>query len=183
MFINSFFFMATTLRYLRMHEQFFVFSRRAPYMVLRDMRYDEADAERDRVVAQLSVELIERRGYRLSQLHVRELVPIVSQEGWQYPEADLLIEGKDGNPRLLVKALAAEQYEAALEQALAELFILAQAIPSRRTTPLFIIAYTRWRERRATREKFLVINASAYGSMDAWIAAGRPVEKAIPQQE
>mgnify|MGYP001594953854 CR=1 FL=1 len=177
--------MATTLRYLRIHEQFFVFSRRAPYMVLRDTGDDAADAdrhERDRMVAQLCVDLIERYGYRLSQLHVRELVPIVSQEGWQYPEADLLIEGNGGNPRLLVKAMTSQQYETALETGIAELFLLARAIPSRRTTPLFIIPYTRRRERRATREKFLVINAAAYGSMDAWIAAGRPTESAIPPQ-
>lgn len=177
--------MATTLRYLRLHEQFFVFSRRAPYMVLRDMGDEQADAkryERDRIVAQLCVDLLERNGYRLSQLHVRELIPIVSQEGWQYPEADLLIEGRDGNPRLLVKALVPQQYSVSLDAGLAELFLLARAIPSRRTTPLFIIAYTRWHERQRTREKFLVINASAYASMDAWIAAGRPVETAIPSQ-
>lgn len=177
--------MATTLRYMRLHEQFFVFSRRAPYMVLRDMGDEQAEAdrrERDRIVAQFCVDLIERYGYRLSQLHVRELIPIVSQEGWQYPEADLLIEGADGNPRLLVKAFSAERYGEGLETGLSELFLLARAIPSRRTTPLFIIAYTRWTERRATREKFLVINASAYPSMDVWIAAGRPAERAIPSQ-
>ena len=177
--------MATTLRYLRLNEQFFVFSRRAPYMVLRATGDDTADAarmERERIVAQLCVDLIERHGYRLSQLHVRELIPIVSPEGWRYPEIDLLIESKDGNPRLLVKSFSSDEYTGALEQGLDELFLLARAIPSRRTTPLFIIAYTRRRERRGVREDFVVINASAYPSKEAWTAAGRPTESAIPPQ-
>lgn len=177
--------METTLRYLRINEQFFVFSRRAPYMVLRDAangEEDQARRTRDRIVAQLCVDLIERYGYRLSELHVRELIPIVSQEGWKYPEVDLLIEGKEGNPRLLIKALTPESFTTELETHIAELFMLARAIPSRRTTPLFIIAYTRQRERKGVGEKILVIDASAYPSMDAWIAAGRPETEEIPPQ-
>ncbi|MEK7541274.1 MAG: hypothetical protein AAB533_00260 [Patescibacteria group bacterium] len=177
--------MATALRYLRIHDQFFVFSRRAPYLVLRDAGITEADdahREHERIVAQLCVDLIERYQYRLSQLHVRELIPIVSQEGWKYPEVDLLIEGKDGNPRLLIKAFPRAQYEASLDAGIDELFFLARAIPSRRTTPLFIVPYTRWYERRAVREEYLVINASVFPTKEAWIAAGKALEHAIPKQ-
>ena len=113
---------------------------------------------------------------------MRELIPIVSADGWKYPEVDLLIEGKDSNPRLLIKAFSPEEYEASLEQGLDELFLLARAIPSRRTTPLFIIPYTRRLERQRVRENFLVINASAYPSKEAWAAAGRPTETGIPAQ-
>lgn len=175
--------METTLRYFRVREQFFVFSRRAPYMVLRDAATDvwsDAHREKERIIAEFCVDLIDKYYYRLFQLHIRELIPIVSQEGWKYPEADILVEGTGGNPRLLVKALGCAEYEENLSAGIEELFLLARAIPSRKTTPLFIVAYTRWYEKHRTKEKYTVINSSIFPTSESWIAAGRPTEEAIP---
>lgn len=181
--------MPTALRYMRLNEQFFVFSRRAPHMILRDARdeiWDEARKEKEHIIAQLSVDMIEKYHYRLGHLHVQELIPIVSQSGWQYPEADILVEGHGGNPRLIIKALPHAAYHEGLAAGIEELFLLARAIPSRKTTPLFIIPYTRWQNASGegtTREEFLVINASIFPTSDAWIRAGRPTESQIPSHE
>lgn len=175
--------METTLRYFRVNEQFFVFSRRAPYMVLRDVGtevWSDAHRERERIIAELCVDLIDKYHYRLSHLHIRELIPIVSQEGWKYPEADILVEGPDGNPRLLVKAMGRSEYEDHLMTGVEELLMLARAIPSRKTTPLFAIAYTRWYEKHRLKEKYTVINSSVFPTPESWIGAGKPVEDTIP---
>ncbi len=172
---------------MRLNEQFFVFSRHAPHMVLRDARdemWDETRKEKERVIAEFCVDLIEKYHYRLAHLHVQELIPIVSNAGWQYPEADVLAEGVGGNPRLIVKAIPHEKYHTGLVAGIEELFLLARAIPSRKTTSLYIIPYTRWYdEARETREEFLVINTSIFPTSEAWIAAGRPTEEAIPLRE
>lgn len=179
--------MPTALRYLRLNEQFFVFSRRAPYMVLRDARdelWDASRKEKERVIAEFCVDLIEKYHYRLAHLHVQELIPIVSQSGWQYPEADILVEGAGGNPRLIIKAFPHKKYHEGLVAGIEELFLLARAIPSRKTTPLFIIPYTRWHDTsRELREEFLVINTSIFPTSESWIAAGRPTESQIPVRE
>ncbi|OHA04035.1 MAG: hypothetical protein A3J58_03385 [Candidatus Sungbacteria bacterium RIFCSPHIGHO2_02_FULL_52_23] len=175
--------METTLRYFRVNEQFFVFSRRAPYMVLRDVGTDvwsDSHRERERIIAEFCVDLIDKYHYRLAQLHIRELIPIVSQEGWKYPEADILVEGVDGNPRLLVKALGRTDYENNLNAGIEELLMLARAIPSRKTTSLFVIAYTRWYEDHQLNEKYTVINSSVFPTIEAWIGAGRPIEEKVP---
>lgn len=179
--------MQTTLRYMRLNEQFFVFSRRAPHMVLRDARdemWDETRKEKERVIAEFCVDLIEKYHYRLSHLHVQELIPIVSQNGWQYPEADVLVDGAGGNSRLIIKAFPHEKYHEGLVAGIEELFMLARAIPSRKTTPLYIIPYTRWYDTAGkTREEFLVINTSIFATSEAWIAAGRPTEESIPLRD
>ena len=175
--------METTLRYFRVNEQFFIFPRRAPYMVLRDVGTDvwsESHREKERIIAEFCVDLIDKYHYRLSQLHIRELIPIVSQEGWRYPEADILVEGTDGNPRLLIKALGHAGYEESLTAGIEELLLLARAIPSRKTTPLFVIAYTRWYEEHRLNEKYIVINSSMFPTIESWTGAGRPVEENIP---
>lgn len=117
--------MQTALRYMRLNEQFFIFSRHAPHMVLRDARdemWDDTRKEKERVIAEFCVDLIEKYHYRLAHLHVQELIPIVSQGGWQYPEADVLVEGYGGNPRLIVKAFPHEKYHAGLVAGMEELF-------------------------------------------------------------
>lgn|GEM_PF-2124904 len=179
--------MQTALRYMRLNEQFFVFSRHAPHMVLRDARdelWDETRKEKERIIAALCVDLIEKYRYRLAHLHVQELIPIVSNTGWQYPEADVLVEGYGGNSRLIIKAIPHEKYHAGLVAGIEELFLLARAIPSRKTTPLYIIPYTRWYDAGGeTKEEFLVINASIFPTSEAWIGAGRPTEETIPVRE
>ena len=172
---------------MRLNEQFFVFSRRAPHMILRDARdqmWDDARKEKERIIAVLCVDLIEKYHYRLGQLHVQELIPIVSGAGWQYPEADVLVEGAHTNPRLIVKAIPHDRYHEELIAAIEELFLLARAIPSRKTAPLYIIPYTRWYDEAGkNKTESMVINASVFPTSESWIAAGRPLEVDIPPQE
>jgi len=172
---------------MRLNEQFFVFSRQAPHMVLRDARnevWDDARKEKERIIAVLCVDLIEKYHYRLPHLHVQELIPIVSGAGWQYPEADILVEGIGGNPRLIIKAIPHDTYHADLVAGIEELFLLARAIPSRKTMPLYIIPYTRWYDAaHETKEEFIVINTSIFPTSESWIAAGRPTESGIPPRE
>ena len=151
--------------------------------IIRDARDEALEKETERIVAELCVDIIERYGYRLADIMVGELVPIVTPAGWDYPEIDILVRGDAKTPTLVIEAVPADHYATDQNRILAKLFAIAPAIRhSIPSSPLYLVLYTRGHISASAgmQEMALVIDYDKTPGFEAWIHAGSPAFYEIP---
>ena len=178
--------METLTRYSHRKDPFyFSFQSRAVW-ILRDADSD-AHAEyrkgKEHIIAELCVELIDQCGWHLSNIHIGELVPVVSQDGWSYPEADILLTDGTGRPCTLIKVSPRENYAAETAASLQELFLLAHALRLEASASSQTLVYcTRWHENGATKERVISIDYGRFQSFESWDSASRPSSATLPHR-
>lgn len=164
---------------------YFSFTARATW-ILRDLPspwQTEYRREKERIIAELCVDLIDRCGWYLSNIHIGELIPVISQSGWSYPEADILLTDGGGRPCTLIKVVPSEAYERELPEAIHELFLLAHALRLEQSiSPLSLVYCTRWREKNSPHERIVTIDYSRFETFGAWDAAGRQAGDSLPHR-
>ena len=178
--------MKTLTHYSHRKEPFyFSFQGRAVW-ILRDAMSDahaEYRKEKEHIIAELCVELIDRFGWYLSNIHIGELVPVVSQEGWSYPEADILLTDGSGRPCTIIKVAPRENYAGEMAGSVQELFLLAHALRlDASASPKTLVYCTRWHENGATKERVIAIDYARFQTFAAWDSAGRPSSDALPRR-
>lgn len=134
--------------------------------------------------AQLYIELIEQYRYPLYLIEVGRCVRVGGDHSRRYTEADIIVSGNSSNVLLLFSVAAMSVYEEHKEDAIKELFELADALEydgARLQTRL--VYYSRLREKSVLKRKCIVISYNDYPSYDAWVAAGRPSSKKIPMYQ
>ena len=165
---------------------YFSFHRRAVWM-LRDSAseaHTQYKKEKEHIIAELCVDLIDRCGWHLANIHIGELVPVVSQAGWSYPEVDILLTDGTGRPCTLIKVAPREHYGDGLTDAIQELFLLAHALHlDRSASPLSLVYTTRWHEKDTVKEQILSIDYSRFTTYAVWDAAGRPSSDILPHRQ
>lgn len=138
--------------------------------------------EKEHIIAELCVDLIDRYGWRLANIHIGELIPVVSQAGWSYPEVDMLLTDTTGRPCTLIKVAPRETYESDLTVAVEELFLLAHALRlDRSLSPLYLAYCTRWHEKSAIKERVITIDYIRFKSFALWDEARRPFSDSLPR--
>ena len=169
-------------------EETLSFSSLRALFLVRD-RHDEAlRKEKDRIIAQLCVDLIEKYGWRLSQIKIGEAIPVLTSSGWDYPEIDILA-GNGAGPVLLIEALPRDAYAEHYVGAMARLFHAAPVVQKiHPSSPLFLICHTRWiepgvLEEKVIREKTAVVEYAKFSDLESWDRAGRPATHMIPLSE
>ncbi len=164
---------------------YFSFHTRAIW-ILRDSLsalHAEYKKEKEHIIAELCVDLIDRYGWRLANIHIGELVPVVAQAGWSYPEVDVLLTDGTGRPCTLIKVSPRAIYETDLAEAVQELFLLAHALRLERSgSPLSLVYCTRWHdEDHSIKESVITIDYARFKTASSWEDAGRPSASAFPQ--
>ena len=162
-------------------ELFFVF--RETRDILRDIgaAYGE-DREKESIIAGLCVDLIERYGYRLANIQVKELLPFVAEKKLSYTEIDIMVTDKTENPVLLVEVLPHEEYEFRLHLAMQKLFSVAHAIGH--DSPLLsLMCYTRWHEGELRKESISVVDTRRFPTYELWQSSGFACETEIPRRK
>ena len=165
------------------------FSATRMVFIVRDRPDEALEKEKERIVAELCVDLIEKYGWHLGQIKVGEVVPVISQSGWTYPQVDILACGGDTDPTLLINAFPRSEYGRFSDESAAEMFLMADTFKiARPASPVYLIRYTRWRERailedRILREKVSVIEYDRFRGFESWDRAGRPVTDVIPSSD
>ena len=178
--------METLVRYSHRKEPFYFSFQSRAIWILRDAMYDEHAEhrkEKEHIIAELCVDLIDHYGWYLANIHIGELVPVVSQEGWSYPEVDILLTDGTGRPSTLIKVAPRENYAEGLADAAQELFLLAHALRLELSaSPLSLVYCTRWHENGGTKEQVITIDYSRFKSFAAWAEAGRPSSDTLPRR-
>ena len=176
--------METLTRYSHRKDPFYFSFQGRAIWILRD---SDSDAhalyrkEKEHIIAELCVELIDRCGWHLSNIHIGELVPVVSQDGWSYPEADILLTDGAGRPCTLIKVAPRENFDAETVASLQELFLLAHALRlDASESPKTLVYCTRWHEGIATKERVIAIDYGRFQSYASWDSAARPSSDTLP---
>lgn len=171
-----------SVRFYPEAQEFLSFSYARGLLFVRDRRSEESEKEKEKIIAELCVDLIEQYGYRLGQIAVSETVPILAQSGWDYPVVDILVRGDRETPTLLIAASAPDEYEAKRDSSLATLFSLAPIIKTAAlSSPLYLIYHTRSHQNKHGEALFLVIDYQRTPTLASWDRAGRPSEPDIPR--
>lgn len=173
----------TAFRYEPMPEILFPASPLPWGYILRDAARGDPQALRakETIIARLSVDLIEKYHYRLFQLQLREIIPVVSQAGWDYLEADMVIKNSSGLPSLLIAVSPPETYEENFIASLRQLFQLASLLgQSPRAAPRFLVYYSQAREKGELKEKISTIDFRRFPTFELWQTLGSPKEHIIP---
>lgn len=178
--------MESLIRYSHRKEPFyFSFQGRAVWVLRDSLSPSQAEyrKEKEHIIAELCVDLIDRCGWYLSNIHIGELVPVVSQTGWSYPEVDILLTDGSGRPCTLIKVVPSEAFGAELGESVQELFLLAHALRLGQSAfPLSLVYCTRWHENGGTKQRVITIDYSRFKTFDAWDEAGRPSADDMPQR-
>lgn len=173
----------TAFRYNSLPEVLFPVSPLPWDFILRDARRGDPEALRvkETIIARLSVDLIEKYHYRLFQIQLREIIPVVSQTGWDYLEADVVVKNSSGAPSLLIAVSPPETYEENFVSSVRQIFQLASLLgqgPS--AAPRFLVYYSQAREKGELREKISTIDFRSFPTFELWQALGSPREHIIP---
>lgn len=130
--------------------------------------------------AQLYIELIETYHYPLYLIEVGRCVKIGGEESRRYTEADIIVSGYSSNILLLFSVSAMSVYDAHSEKAFRELFELADALLEGMRLEVRLIYYARAKEVSGVNRRCMSVSYNAYPSYDAWVVAGKPSEKDVP---
>ena len=172
--------MKTSIRYSRVTEElFFVFCETHSIVRDRSAVRGEDDKEKESIIAELCVDLIEKYGYRLGNIRVKEFVPVVSPNGVSYSEIDILLTDNAENPMLLVEVLPHKEYVFRRNLAIQQLFSLTGAIGSA-SSPLWLMCYTRWHENGYIKENKAVVDTRRFPTYEAWESSDFECETEIP---
>lgn len=149
-------------------------------VIIRDAANDALKQERERVITQLCIELIEHYKYQSHQILINELITIASVSGNMYVECDVMVS--NGDNVLIIKAVAPEEYDRGYESALNHLFRLGRAYQAREKTtpPIYLIYYTRTQDHGNIHARCTTIDFSQYPGMASWSHASKPVSSDIP---
>jgi prevent-host-death family protein len=135
---------------------------------------------RELAKAQLYIELVEKYRYPVETVEIGRCVKVGGQGSRRYIEADIIIEEKRSGVLLLFAVAAPQAYQSHLPEAMRELFELASAFLVKRSTPVYLVYYTRSSSEGRSRRQCLVVECSKYKTFENWEAAGRPSSSAIP---
>lgn len=134
--------------------------------------------EKELLKAHLVVELMERYHYPPETIHVGVYLPIKSETMF-YAEVDIMVQDSARNPFIVIAVEPPQTYEQNLEYTMRRLFAMA-VLMREKTTPQFLMYYTRWYEGANRKIRQIVVNYRKYQSFQAWDSAGRPAELDIP---
>ncbi|MEK7510067.1 MAG: hypothetical protein AAB567_00715 [Patescibacteria group bacterium] len=134
--------------------------------------------EKELLKAHLVVELMERYRYLPEAIHVGVYLPI-KNETVLYAEIDIVVQDSWRNPFIVIAVEPPQTYEQNLEYTMRRLFAMA-VLMHEKTTPQFLMYYTRWYEGANRKIRQIVVNYRKYQSFQAWHSAGRPSELDIP---
>lgn len=178
--------MESATYYSHRREPFYFSSTARAIWILHDSPspwQTEYRREKERIIAELCVDLIDRCGWYLSNIHIGELIPVISQSGWRYPEADILLTDGSGRPCSLIKVVPPKAYEQELPEAIRELFLLAHALRLEQSiSPLSLVYCTRWHEKDSIKERVITIDYLRFETFEGWDAAGRIAGDSLPRR-
>ena len=139
--------------------------------------------EKDLLRAHLLVELIERYHYPPEKILVGMYLPI-KKNGVDYAEIDIVVQDSSHNPFILCMVEPPQTYERKFDETFNKLFAMA-TIMREKTSPRFLMYYTRWYEGRDAIRKTrqTIVDLRKYQTFDAWHSAGSPTENDLPQNQ
>ena len=173
--------MKTSIRYSGMTEELFFVFRETQYISRdRSTMHSEDNKEKESIIAELCVDLIEKYGYHLGNIRIKEFVPVLSPKGVSYHEIDILITDNAENPMLLVEVLPHKEYIFHRNLAIQKLFSLAAAVGSVSSSPS-LVCYTRWREDGLIKQNKAVVDTRRFPTYEAWQSSGFEYETEIPE--
>lgn len=135
--------------------------------------------EESLIRAQLYVKLIENYKYPLELIEFGRYVKVGPQESKRYIEADIIINDKNGNVKMIFEVVPFSEYEENQDKIVADLFDLAKSL-SWIKKPHWLIYFSRNSKRNPAEEKITTIDYSKFNSFLAWKKSGRPFAKKIP---
>lgn len=150
-------------------------------VIIRDAHDYTLKQERERVIAQLCIELIEHYGYQSHQILINEFIPIPSVSGKTYLECDVMVN--DGNQKvLLIKTGAPKEYDRGYESAFNHLFQLGRAYQGKEKdiSEIYLIYYTRMPDHGSISSRCMTIDFSRYSDVASWSRASKPTSSEIP---
>ena len=172
--------MKTSIQYSRVAEELFFVFRETQYIVRdRSTMRGEDDKEKESIIAELCVDLIEKYGYRLDNIHIKEFVPVVSPKGVSYSEIDILLTDNAEHPMLLVEVLPHKEYIFRRNLAIQKLFSVAPVVGSP-VSSLSLMCYTRWHENGYIKENKAVVDTRRFPTYEAWESSDFECETEIP---
>ena len=172
--------MKPSLQYSRLTEELFFVFRETQYIIRdRSTMRGEDGKEKESIIAELCVDLIEKYGYHLGNIRIKEFVPVLSPNGVSYPEIDILLADNAGNPMLLVEVLPHKEYVFRRNLAIQKLFSLIDAVGFASSSPS-LMCYTRWHEDGLIKENKAVVDTRRFPTYDTWQSSGFAYETKIP---
>lgn len=144
----------------------------------RDLKHKEEEL----IKSQLYIKLIEECRYPLVAVEIGRYVKIGAQEGKRYIEADIIINDRQGNVKMIFETITFDEFEESSDRVIFDLFELARATTWVKK-PEKLICYSRAFRNGAIKEKIVVIDYGKFNTFAAWKKAGRPHGKEIPKQQ
>ena len=136
--------------------------------------YNVESNEKERIGAELCVDLVERYGYPLMGITVAETVAVVASSGsLEYLEADILALGEKGVPLLIVEVVAPGAYLNEREAALKKLFRIGGTLAETADVPcMYLVYYTHTRVGDVFNRNCTIVDYACYQTYTAWREAG-----------
>jgi len=140
-----------------------------------DLKYKEEGL----IKSQLYVNLIEEYKYPLSLVEIGRYVKVGGAESKRYIEADIIVNDKNGNVRMIFEVGPIADFEENTDRVVADLFEIAYAVTYVKK-PECLIYYSRSFKNGTLTEKIITVDYTKFNTFAAWKKAGRPGGKEIP---
>lgn len=157
-------------------------------LILRDTRsvtYQALMPEKDRLIAELCVALIEDYGYAMTDIQARNMIRIDGYDGNRmYVEADIMVRGSEKTPSLIVEVLDAKHHvDSMREKAWQKLFSIGSALQNEINGSLFLVVCEYAPNQHRADAQCSAVNFRAFPDFEQWKNAGKPHVKIIPRAD
>ena len=136
--------------------------------------------DREGVIGELCVDLVEKYGYKERLIETDASVPIETPHGSMFVSIDILVRTPEGSPLLIIEVAAEDTYELGYETAIHKLFALARNITRNPASPLFLIYHTHWHANGKLKGRHTIIDYRLFPDFEIWKNASFPGRPEIP---
>jgi len=149
---------------------------------LSDDDHDLKYREEALIKSQLYIDLIEKYKYPLSLVEIGRYVKVGGKESKRYIEADVIINDKRGNVRMIFEVSPFKDFENNLDRVVADLFDLAYASTWAKK-PEKLVYFSKTHHNGKSEEKIVAVDYTKFNTFASWKKSGRPSEAEIPKFE
>ena len=139
--------------------------------------------DRERVIGELCIDLVDSYGYSASAIQIGESVAVQLPEGSTFLPVDILVTNPRGESLLIIETAAEDLYERGYNTAIRKLFTLGKTLYRNQNSPLFLVYHTHRHENGRFVSRHTIIDFRAYPDMKSWQSAGSPGRRDIPKND